>query len=285
MFIFKKNKKFLNHFSSYLGCMALFLSSQLYAEIGIVSTPPPPWCPGTIITKTLTFTTSTSPITAASIMDVLNAFPVPEEFVSVTATPGFFSFSTPPVGMTGTVSGTLLQNIMVGQTVTVIITTQVSLSAMTGQIAGSALTAENTINGQTTGIDFFQSTPVSACSDLSISKNACRKDGKVFFTIQVSNNGPEQAMGVTVTDVLPQGVTICSVHGDGWVPTIQGQTVTALYTPTLAVGTATSTLTIETRAQCAINSFILNTATVSSANPDPNPSNNTASVAIKCPCK
>ena len=41
--------------------------------------------------------------------------------------------------------------------------------------------------------------------------------GDDVITLAVTNAGPSQATGVTVTDTVPEGLTYVSASGNGWV--------------------------------------------------------------------
>lgn len=114
-------------------------------------------------------------------------------------------------------------------------------------------------------------------ADLSITKagnpNQTTTGGTIVYTITVANAGPSTATGVVVQDPLPAGETFVSAQGAGWTIAQSGGTVTAT-TPSMASG-ASSTFTITVQAP-SFGGTIVNTATVSSATPDPNLGNNTA---------
>jgi LPXTG-site transpeptidase (sortase) family protein len=122
-------------------------------------------------------------------------------------------------------------------------------------------------------------TPVSA--DIAIGKTVDNSTpafmSNVTFTITAKNNGPSNATGVQVTDVLPVGLTYVS-----------SSTVSGTYT----VGTglwnigpiangATATLTITAQVTSLLNQT--NTATKTAENQvDPVSGNNSASATISC---
>jgi len=112
-------------------------------------------------------------------------------------------------------------------------------------------------------------------ADMSITKSASAPlpfgGQNITYTIPVSNGGPGVATAVTVTDVLPPGTTFVSATPPG--------ICSGTSTITCSVGTlnsgATTTITLVVTAPVAGGSLI-NTATVTAFEPDPNPANNSA---------
>ncbi len=119
-------------------------------------------------------------------------------------------------------------------------------------------------------------------TDMAITKTASPEPvapgGTLTYHMMVTNNGaptmPATTSGVTVTDVLPAGVTFVSAT-----PSVGSCSGTS--TVTCKLGTfpsgATATIDIVVTAPNATGT-ITNTATVAAATSDPIPSNNTASV-------
>src|SRR5262249_24830015 len=94
--------------------------------------------------------------------------------------------------------------------------------------------------------------------------------------IDVTNNGPNTASGITVTNSLPAGnVTFVSASGSGWTCGSAGQVVTCTR-PSLLVGAA-PTITISVHA-LAESTMLTDSATVTSTSSDLNASNNSAMV-------
>ncbi|KZE89312.1 DUF11 domain-containing protein [Microbacterium sp. TNHR37B] len=106
------------------------------------------------------------------------------------------------------------------------------------------------------------------------------------YLLQVTNAGPSAARDVTVVDTLPAVLTFQRVVGeDGietpWTCTTDSEDPTELtcrYDGVIAPGGAPVDLVIEVAASAALTGSVANTAVVSSSTPDPDETNNTASV-------
>ena len=119
-------------------------------------------------------------------------------------------------------------------------------------------------------------------ADLALTKvvsNASPNVGdQVTFTVTLTNNGPDTATNVQVTDLLPAGLTFVSATPS------QGtyDSATGLWT----VGTVTTATppTLQLVATIASTGAQTNTATISASDqPDPNTDNNTASASVAPP--
>lgn len=117
-------------------------------------------------------------------------------------------------------------------------------------------------------------------ANLSISKTAAAgpylTGNLVTFTIRVTNNGPDQASGVVVADLLPAGLAFVSAAAS----TGDYQSASG----TLSVGAlangAVVTLTLVARIDAPAGTTVRNTASVLGTEPDPNSANNTAHADI-----
>jgi len=99
----------------------------------------------------------------------------------------------------------------------------------------------------------------------------------VTYTVTVTNNGPDAATSVTVTDNLPPETTFvsCASTGGG-VCGGSGNNRTVTF-PLLTSGQS-ETITFVANVNCSVadGTAISNTATVSSFTPDPDLANNSA---------
>lgn len=105
------------------------------------------------------------------------------------------------------------------------------------------------------------------------------------WTVTVTNNGPDPAVGVVVDDVLdalPNGVQVLSVAGAGWTCTSPASDLSVnarctLVAPSLAANASSSfTVTAAVAADVPSGTTAANTATVTSRTFDADTSNNTA---------
>ncbi len=109
----------------------------------------------------------------------------------------------------------------------------------------------------------------------SVSDPKPHKGDIITYTLRVANTGPDTATGVTVNDLLPEGVTFVSDNPS------QGtyDNVTGIWTVGSVASAATATLTIAVTVDKT--NTIVNTATVDGDQFDPNLANNTDSSPVK----
>ena len=104
------------------------------------------------------------------------------------------------------------------------------------------------------------------------------------YTLTVVNHGPSDVAGdVIVSDSLPAGLTFTSATGPGWSCAYDGpsRVVTCDLASGLAAGATAGLITVDTVVQPDVGSTTLsNTASVSSATPDPDLSNNAATDSV-----
>jgi len=116
---------------------------------------------------------------------------------------------------------------------------------------------------------------IAADVALSVTDNApVAINSGLTYTLTVTNNGPSNATGVTVTDTLPAGVTFNAATPSQGTCSNNASTSVTCNLGTLA-NAATATITLNVTAPAAVGSGTLtNTATVSSDQPDSNAANN-----------
>jgi len=238
---------------------------------------PDPVAAGANITYTINVTNS-GPSNAQSV-SLTDAVPVNTTFVSFTAPVGWTP-STPAVGGTGNVTATI-PTLAAGASgsFTLVVATSpgaASGTTITNTATVSSSTADpNALNNSATTLTIIGS---GGQTDLSISKNlvppspVTPQDVDVTYNISVTNNGPGPATSVTVTDTLPANMTFVSATPS------QG---TCVNSPPVScslgsiLSGASATITLVARSTTVLGPAV-NTATVSSAEVDPNPANNTA---------
>ena len=127
------------------------------------------------------------------------------------------------------------------------------------------------------------STPIVTSSDLGLSKTTLGElvvGTQQTYTLTVTNFGPSPTAGpVTVTDLLPAGLTFVSGSGGGFSCSAVGQQVSCVLSEPIMVGDS-ALIALVVATELAGYPEVTNTATVSTAGAadDPNPVNNTASV-------
>jgi uncharacterized repeat protein (TIGR01451 family) len=149
--------------------------------------------------------------------------------------------------------------------------------ATDGQDASSIMTTifggSSPVVGAISAYVFTVVNPAGA--DLAITKAApstLTLGANLIYTIQVTNNGPQDATGVTMTDPLPGGLSTSGFTGPG----CSGTTTITCAIGALANGANTTiTITVTPNATGTLQ----NTATVTGAQADPNLSNNSATVS------
>jgi len=121
-------------------------------------------------------------------------------------------------------------------------------------------------------------------ADLLVSKSApesATAGDTIDYSIFVFNSGPSSANNVTVTDTLPAGTTFVALNASTTLfscttPSVgSGGTVTCTVTAFEGESETSFTLSVKT-SPSAPSGIISNTATISSATPDPNTSDNSS---------
>lgn len=152
---------------------------------------------------------------------------------------------------------------------------------------------------QTTSSVSYQVVPPPTTANLSVVKlgpSSVKRNNVVTYDIVVANLGGGTASSVVLKDPMPSGLTFISVGGT-YIQCSRSGCVTRSASCSFASNTVTCTapslapitfgnisglgIQIKGKATAAVGTTIKNTATVSSANTDSKPGNNTSSVSTK----
>jgi uncharacterized repeat protein (TIGR01451 family)/fimbrial isopeptide formation D2 family protein len=198
------------------------------------------------------------------------------------AVDGDWSCSTSGQGVTCTLADPLTAGADASVTVTVLVAADHRAAVV--NIADVASTTPDPDHDDNTDTD--TDTPGSSAidSDFSITKshpsgNVVAGGDTVTYTLEVTNEGPSDHLAsegpITVTDVMPAGMTCVSVEGG---PCDDDSAPTLTYADGLAVGHGFSVRVVARVAADAGPATLTNTATVSGPN-DGDPTNDTATDA------
>jgi uncharacterized repeat protein (TIGR01451 family) len=234
---------------------------------------PDPVDAGNDLTYTLTVHNA-GPDTATGV-SVSDSLPPGVTLVSATPSQGTCSGTT-------TVScnlGSLAAGTLSDATVTLVVTPDRSASpSLTNTATVSATTGDPDSSNNQADTETAINVPPSA--DLSLDKSdspdPVQTGSDITYTLVVHNEGPDAAASVTVTDPLPAGLSVVSASSTQG--TCDGTETISCDLGTVPAGVAGDvTITIVVTASEAASPGVTNTATVSSATPDPSSSNNQAS--------
>jgi uncharacterized repeat protein (TIGR01451 family) len=209
----------------------------------------------------------------------------PSDATGVTVTdtlPAGVQFVSAGGAGTASVSGNVvtvaLGNLAVGQSATTTITVLVDPATRQSIVNTASVIAnedERDLENNTDSV----TTAVLAEIDLAIVKtdspDPVAAGGTLTYTLLVTNNGPSQATGVTVTDALPAGLTFASGTATQGTVSATNGTVTANL-GNLAAGDS-ATITLTTSVAGSLQGEIVNTAIVSGNETDTEPDNDTSS--------
>jgi len=219
---------------------------------------------GEALTYTLTVTNNgPSDATGVTVTDTL---PSGITFISATASQGSYDS---PTGV-WTVGGMAADD---GATLTLVFTVD---SSTTGTLSNPAEVSANEPDPNTANNTDTENTAVDAKTDLTIIKSApatVNAGEQLTYTLAITNNGPSDATGVTVTDNLPDDVALVSATlSQG---TCSGSDpVTCTLGPVASGSSAAVSLTTTVASPLPSGTVLINTATVDGDQTDPDGGNN-----------
>ncbi|HRK72627.1 MAG TPA: DUF11 domain-containing protein, partial [Rhodothermales bacterium] len=202
----------------------------------------------------------------ATTVSVADALPAGLTMTNTTATRGVFAANTWIIGA-----------LAVGQSETLQISATVgSTGIITNTAVVSNPTEPDPIPANNTSAATLNA---STSADLSVAKtvdNAAPKQGDtVVFAIRVTNNGPNNATGVAVSELLPTGLTLVQSNAT------QGSYASGTGVWTIGSLPTGQQVTLNLTARVTGTGVLTNTASILSANePDPQAANNTSSAAV-----
>ncbi|MGG5258682.1 CARDB domain-containing protein [Phycicoccus avicenniae] len=168
-----------------------------------------------------------------------------------------------------------------GQPVVVTVSALVAADA-TGTLANTATIHSTTPDPVSDNDSDTVTAELEPSADLSLTKTISPTDpvpgGEVTYTITIENAGPSAATGVTVTDTLPEGLSgIDAATLDGTCAPVDDDRVLTCDLGSLPVGDE-ATVVVTAILDAEFTGTLFNTATVSSATDDPDPSNDSDTV-------
>ncbi len=258
------------------------------ADLSITSSATPnPVTDGNNITYTQSVTNSGP--SASGVATFTDAIPAGTTFVSFSVPAGWnCGASIPAVGGTGTISCSIA-SLAVNTPVSFPLVVKASLGDMPGTTisntaninvpCSSASDPNCANNSATTSVAVASPTQADVAITKTASPEPVDQGTNLQYTLQVTNNGPATAQGVTVSDPLPAEVSYVSSS------TTQGTCTFTVATTTVGCSLGTVSvgglvlITINVNANTFSSSTSsTNTATVSATTGDPNLTNNSSSV-------
>ncbi|MFZ1983427.1 MAG: SdrD B-like domain-containing protein [Desulfatitalea sp.] len=232
---------------------------------------------------TFTYTLSVENNAADTATSVVLTIPLPATttFVSLTGTGGSHDGGSP-----GTVTynfGDLLGTLAGGSVRTVTVTVQTT-AATGATVNASASVTSSSGDTNADNNSLSQTTTIDDGADLVLTKsglpNPVIAGANVSWTVSATNQGPNDAENITVTDTLPVNMTYASASGSGWSCSQAGQSVTCTRA-SLANGASAPDITIVASVSGAVSGTLTNTVTAVADTDDPNPNNTiTADVTV-----
>jgi len=159
-------------------------------------------------------------------------------------------------------------------------TSSVTSSALTNSVVVSNLNGDNNADNNLASVV----TPLGPIADLSVqvqgSSPTVAEGQNVTYTVTLTNRGPSDATGVTLTDTLPEGTTIFSAIATQGIPVVIGNVIT-LSLDNMSANADPVVLTVVVTTTAANFPSLVNSAAVTSASSDLTADNDTASATTQ----
>jgi uncharacterized repeat protein (TIGR01451 family) len=249
------------------------------ADLSVTKTAPASVVSGSPLTYTITILNNgPNPATNAILTDPMPPGTTFSSFVQNTGPAA--SCSTPAAGANGTISCGFA---LLGSGASAQFTLTVGVGNVSS-VSNTATANSDSFDSNQANNSSTATTVVTPSADLAITKTApaaATAGSTLTYSLAVRNNGPTDATGVSLTDVIPANTTFASFTAPaGWVvmtPAVGATgTVTATNSTLIAMSSATFTLVVNVNSGVAVGATITNTANVAAGTPDPNPANNAA---------
>ncbi|HEX6084563.1 MAG TPA: hypothetical protein VF266_08550, partial [Thermoanaerobaculia bacterium] len=156
-------------------------------------------------------------------------------------------------------------------------TNSITFTAGENGTTGVFVTVSTGACSESNGHQLFIENGGPQLSDVAITKSGpatAQPGGTIVYTLRVANLGAVNASGVVVTDNFPIGTSFLSMNGGPWNCARMNAGIRCTGT---ALGNSSSIITLTLTAPQQLGTLV-NTADVTSATPDANPSNNSSSV-------
>ncbi|HSX61761.1 MAG TPA: Calx-beta domain-containing protein [Tahibacter sp.] len=225
---------------------------------------------------------------AAASVSLTNALPAGTTFVSLSSSAGW-SCTTPAVGAAGTVNCTIPSLTPQSSSFTLVLAIDPSFAP--GTLSDTATIASATTDPNSANDSATANATVGASADLGVtntpSTTSAINGQPITYTIVVGNAGPSTASTVSLTNAIPAGTTFTSLSSPvGWSCTTPAVGATGTVSCSIASvppgGNATFSLTVTIDTGLP-PTMIVDTASVTSATPDPTPGNDSATASTTTP--
>jgi len=221
---------------------------------------------------TYTMTVSNGGPAAADNVVLTDVLPVGTTFVSVVSSQGTSANNS------GTINANLGTIAAGGSATVTLVVTAASSLADNETVSNTATVTSDYLDTNPANNTSTLVTNVDRLVDLAITKtdspDPVLVNGQLTYTLSVINNGPSNASGVVITDVIPATLTIVSATSASATANTVGNTVTFTVGNLNSGSTATATIVVSVN-DITITT-VANTATVTSTETDSNNANNSS---------